>query len=68
MKKHIERKHPDLEIPNNLLSARDNNSKDGKYGCPYCTITSNRKYNMKKHIERKHLRSRNTEQSAISQG
>ena len=22
--------------------------------CPYCTITSNRKYNMKKHIERKH--------------
>ena len=38
MKKHIERKHPDLEIPNNLLSARDNNSKDGKYGCPYCTI------------------------------
>jgi hypothetical protein len=54
MKKHIERKHPDLEIPNNLLSVRDNNSKDGKYGCLYCTITSNRKYNMKKHIERKH--------------
>jgi hypothetical protein len=34
MKKHIERKHPDLEIPNNLLSVRDNNSKDGKYDVP----------------------------------
>jgi hypothetical protein len=24
------------------------------YDCPYCALTSNRKYNMKKHIERKH--------------
>jgi hypothetical protein len=54
MRKHIERKHPGSEIPNNLQTARDNNSKYGKYLCPHCKITSNRKYNMKTHIERKH--------------
>jgi hypothetical protein len=54
MKTHIERKHPGSEIPNSLLSARDNNSMYGKHLCPHCKMTSNRKYNMKTHIERKH--------------
>ena len=54
MKTHIERKHPGSEIPNSLLSVRDNNSLYGKHLCPHCTMTSNRKYNMKTHIERKH--------------
>ncbi len=54
MRKHIERKHQNSEIPDYLLSAIDNRSKYGKYVCPYCKINSNRKYNMRKHIERKH--------------
>ena len=54
MKKHIERKHPGSEIPNNLLSVRGTNLKYGRYVCLHCKLTSNRRYNMKKHIERKH--------------
>ena len=48
--RHINRKHPGITIPNNLLS----HSKNGLYSCPYCITTSNRKYNMKEHINRKH--------------
>jgi hypothetical protein len=50
MIRHINRKHPEMEIPNNLLSR----FKKGLYSCPYCLTTSNRKYNMKEHITRKH--------------
>jgi hypothetical protein len=35
-------------------SYQDINSKSGKYPCPYCNLTSNRRYNLNKHIIRKH--------------
>ncbi len=35
-------------------SYQDINSKNGRYQCPYCNLTSNRRYNLNKHITRKH--------------
>ncbi len=51
IKRHIYRKHPGKEIPQNLPSLFNSAA---LYSCPYCKTTSNRKYNMKEHINRKH--------------
>jgi hypothetical protein len=49
--RHIYRKHPDNNIPENMLPL----AKNGRYSCPYCLTTSNRRYNIKEHINRKHF-------------